>query len=222
MGGLMNTILIVEDEKGISDLTRFSLEAAGYQCECAYDGMVAADLIEEKRYDLILLDIMLPKVDGYELIEYIKNYDTPVIFVSAKGQVEDKVKGLRMGAEDYLVKPFEVVELLARVETVLRRFGRGDQKIMVAGAEIYPDSYRVLRNSKEVSLTTKEFELMLLFARNRNIALFRDKIYESVWGGEYLEECRTVDLHVQRLRKKMSWENCIVSVHKIGYRLEDK
>ena len=194
----MNTILIVEDEKGISDLTRFSLEAAGYQCECAYDGMVAANLIEEKRYDLILLDIMLPKVDGYELIEYIKNYDTPVIFVSAKGQVEDKVKGLRMGAEDYLVKPFEVVELLARVETVLRRFGRGDQKIMVAGAEIYPDSYRVLRNGKEVSLTTKEFELMLLFARNRNIALFRDKIYESVWGGEYLEECRTVDLHVQR------------------------
>ena len=218
----MNTILIVEDEKGISDLTRFSLEAAGYQCECAYDGMVAADMIEENKYDLILLDIMLPKVDGYELIEYIKNYDIPVIFVSAKGQVEDKVKGLRMGAEDYLVKPFEVVELLARVETVLRRFGRGDQKIVVAGAEIYPDSYRVIRNNEEVSLTTKEFELMLLFARNRNIALFRDKIYESVWGGEYLEECRTVDLHVQRLRKKMNWENHIVSVHKIGYRLEDK
>lgn len=218
----MNTILIVEDEKGISDLTRFSLEAAGYQCECAYDGMAAADMIEENKYDLILLDIMLPKVDGYELIEYIKNYDIPVIFVSAKGQVEDKVKGLRMGAEDYLVKPFEVVELLARVETVLRRFGRGDQKIVVAGAEIYPDSYRVIRNNEEVSLTTKEFELMLLFARNRNIALFRDKIYESVWGGEYLEECRTVDLHVQRLRKKMSWENYIVSVHKIGYRLEDK
>ena len=218
----MNTILIVEDERGISDLTRFSLEAAGYQCECAYDGMVTADMIEEKKYDLILLDIMLPKVDGYELIEYIKNYDIPVIFVSAKGQVEDKVKGLRMGAEDYLVKPFEVVELLARVETVLRRFGRGDQKIVVAGAEIYPDSYRVIRNNEEVSLTTKEFELMLLFARNRNIALFRDKIYESVWGGEYLEECRTVDLHVQRLRKKMNWENHIVSVHKIGYRLEDK
>ena len=218
----MNTILIVEDERGISDLTRFSLEAAGYQCECAYDGMVAADMIEENKYDLILLDIMLPKVDGYELIEYIKNYDIPVIFVSAKGQVEDKVKGLRMGAEDYLVKPFEVVELLARVETVLRRFGRGDQKIIVAGAEIYPDSYRVIRNNEEVSLTTKEFELMLLFARNRNIALFRDKIYESVWGGEYLEECRTVDLHVQRLRKKMNWENHIVSVHKIGYRLEDK
>ncbi len=218
----MNTILIVEDERGISDLTRFSLEAAGYQCECAYDGMVAADMIEENKYDLILLDIMLPKVDGYELIEYIKNYDIPVIFVSAKGQVEDKVKGLRMGAEDYLVKPFEVVELLARVETVLRRFGRGDQKIVVAGAEIYPDSYRVIRNNEEVSLTTKEFELMLLFARNRNIALFRDKIYESVWGGEYLEECRTVDLHVQRLRKKMNWENHIVSVHKIGYRLEDK
>ena len=218
----MTTILIVEDERGISDLTRFSLEAAGYQCECAYDGMVAADMIEENKYDLILLDIMLPKVDGYELIEYIKNYDIPVIFVSAKGQVEDKVKGLRMGAEDYLVKPFEVVELLARVETVLRRFGRGDQKIVVAGAEIYPDSYRVIRNNEEVSLTTKEFELMLLFARNRNIALFRDKIYESVWGGEYLEECRTVDLHVQRLRKKMNWENHIVSVHKIGYRLEDK
>lgn len=218
----MNKILIVEDEKGISDLTRFSLEAAGYRCECAYDGMVAADMIEENKYDLILLDIMLPKVDGYELLEFIKNYDIPVIFVSAKGQVEDRVKGLRMGAEDYLVKPFEVVELLARVETVLRRFGRGDQKIIVAGADIYPDSYRVIRNGQEISLTTKEFDLMLLFARNRNIALFRDKIYESVWGGEYLEECRTVDLHVQRLRKKMHWENNIVSVHKIGYRLEDK
>lgn len=218
----MNTILIVEDEKGISDLTKFSLEAAGYQCYCAYDGMAAADMIEEKKYDLILLDIMLPKVDGYELIEFIKNFDIPVIFVSAKGQVEDKVKGLRMGAEDYLVKPFEVVELLARVETVLRRFGRGDQKIVVAGAEIFPDSYQVLKDGVPITLTTKEFDLMLLFARNRNIALFRDKIYESVWGGEYSEECRTVDLHVQRLRKKMHWENHIVSVHKIGYRLEEK
>ena len=218
----MVKVLVVDDNMQNSDLLKDVLETWGYKVAIATQGLEVMPLALEFQPDLILLDIMLPKVDGYELIEYIKNYETPVIFVSAKGQVEDKVKGLRMGAEDYLVKPFEVVELLARVETVLRRFGRGDQKIMVAGAEIYPDSYRVLRNGKEVSLTTKEFELMLLFARNRNIALFRDKIYESVWGGEYLEECRTVDLHVQRLRKKMSWENCIVSVHKIGYRLEDK
>jgi len=219
---IMTKVLIVEDEKGISSLIKNSLEASGYDCVCAYDGQEAADMIEKYNYDLILLDIMLPKVDGYELISYIQNYHIPVIFVSAKGSVEDRVKGLKLGAEDYLVKPFEIVELLARVETVLRRYGRGDQKICIAGAEIYLDSFRVTKDDQEINLTSKEFDLMLLFVRNKNIALFRDKIYELVWGGEYSDECRTVDLHVQRLRKKMNWEKIIVSVHKIGYRLEEK
>ncbi len=216
----MIRILIVEDEKPISDLIRLNLQSAGYFCDCAFDGMAAAHKIEENRYDLILLDIMLPEVNGYELMPYIQPYGTPVIFLTAKGRVEDRVKGLKLGADDYLVKPFEIIELLARVETVLRRYNLNQRMIEVDDLVIDTGSRTVKKAGKEISLTKKEYELLLFFIRNKNIALFRDKIYEKIWESDYMGDSRTVDLHVQRLRKKLGWEQKIASVYKVGYRLE--
>ena len=217
----MLKILIVEDEKPINDLIEMNLTEAGYACTCAYDGIQAADILEAgERSDLVLLDIMLPGANGYELLEYIKPLEIPVIFLTAKGSTEDKVKGLRLGADDYLVKPFEIVELLARVETVLRRAGKTQTEITVDDITIDTRSRSVRRGNREIPLTMKEFELLLLFVRNRNIALFRETLYERVWESEYMGDSRTVDLHVQRLRKKLHWEDKIKAIYKVGYRLE--
>lgn len=216
----MIKILIVEDEKPINDLIEMNLSEAGYDCTCAYDGLAAADIIEKERFDLILLDIMLPGANGYELMEYIKPLEMPVIFLTAKGSVQDRVKGLKLGADDYLVKPFEIVELLARVETILRRAGKTQTVITVDDICIDTRAHTVMRGSREIQLTMKEFELLLLFVRNRNIALFRETLYERVWESDYMGDSRTVDLHVQRLRKKLHWEDKIKAIYKVGYRLE--
>ena len=216
----MNRILVVEDEKSINDLIEMNLTEAGYICECAYDGLQAADILERESFDLVLLDIMLPEVNGYELLDFIKPMGIPVIFITAKGSMEDKVRGLRLGADDYLVKPFEIVELLARVEAVLRRAGKTQYEIEVDDLTIDTRSHTVMRGSKPIQLTAKEFELLLLFIQNKNIALFRETIYERIWGGEYMGDSRTVDLHVQRLRKKLHWEDKIKTIYKVGYRLE--
>ena len=180
----MINILIVEDEKPISDLIKLSLKGAGYSCHCVYDGEAAADLLEEQTFDLILLDIMIPYIDGFELMEYIKPLDIPVIFITAMNSVDDKVKGLKMGAEDYIVKPFEVAELLARVEVVLRRFHKTAEIIQV-GESLTVDLRQHIVTSKgeEVALTPKEYDLLVLFAQNPNVALYRETIYERVWGG---------------------------------------
>ncbi|MCI8962480.1 MAG: response regulator transcription factor [Eubacterium sp.] len=216
----MIKILIVEDEVPISNLISMSLEKAGYQCECVFDGMEAADKLEEEYYDLVLLDIMLPKVDGYELMEYIQPMGIPVIFLTAKSNVEDTVKGLEMGAEDYLTKPFEIVELLARVEVVLRRYDKNEQYLRVEEVEVDTRSRTVKKDKKVVRLTNKEYELLIMFIKNKNIALFRDVIYERIWEKDYTGESRTVDLHVQRLKRKLGWEEKIKTIYKIGYRLE--
>ena len=220
MEGKMIKILIVEDEVPISNLISMSLEKAGYQCECVFDGMEAADKLEEEHYDLVLLDIMLPKVDGYELMEYIQPMGIPVIFLTAKSNVEDTVKGLEMGAEDYLTKPFEIVELLARVEVVLRRYDKNEQYLRVEEVEVDTRSRTVKKDKKVVRLTNKEYELLIMFIKNKNIALFRDVIYERIWEKDYTGESRTVDLHVQRLKRKLGWEEKIKTIYKIGYRLE--
>lgn len=218
----MIKILVVEDEKPISSLIRMSLSKAGYTCTCVYDGIAAADLLESERFDLILLDIMLPGIDGFELMEYIRPLDMPVIFLTAKNSVNDKVKGLRMGAEDYLVKPFEIIELLARVETVLRRYHKVDSVIEIGGLMIDTRSMSVRRGGKDIPLTRKEYELLLLFVRNPGTALYRETIYERVWDSDYMGDSRTVDLHVQRIRKKVGWEDRLQAVYKVGYRLEAK
>lgn len=216
----MNKILIIEDEKAINELIRISLSDVGYLCKCAYDGLQGADLIEKESFDLILLDIMLPKIDGYELMEYIYPLNIPVIFLTAKADVKDRVKGLKMGAEDYIVKPFEIIELLARVETVLRRFDKVSRYLSVYDVSVDTLSRIVKKGNQVINLTVKEYELLLLFLQNKNIALFRDRIYELIWQENYRGDSRTVDLHVQRLRKKIGLEDKIVSVYKIGYRLE--
>ena len=216
----MIKILIVEDEEPIRNLIRLALRKAGYSTVCAEDGMAAADRLEEETFDLILLDVMLPQVDGFELMEYIRPSGTPVIFITAKNSVTDRVRGLRMGAEDYLVKPFEILELLARVEVVLRRFKKTDAVLEVGGLHIDTISHRVQRGMEEIPLTPKEYELLLLFARNPNTALYRETIYERVWGGEYIYGSKTVDLHVQRLRRKVGWDHRLRAVNKVGYRLE--
>lgn len=216
----MVKILIAEDEEPIANLIRMNLKKAGYACECAYDGQEAADRMEEGHYDLLLLDIMLPKINGYELMEYAKSIQLPVIFITAMDSTENKVTGLKMGAEDYLAKPFEIVELLARVEAVLRRCNKIGRMLHILDVDIDLSSRTVMQDNQQILLTLKEYELLLFFARNPNIALYREVIYEQVWEKEYTGDSRTVDLHVQRLKKKLGWDKHICAVYKIGYRLE--
>ncbi len=216
----MIKILIVDDEKPICDLIDLNLSSAGYQCSTALDGLEALDKIENETYDLILLDIMLPGADGYDIMEYIRPLGIPVIFITAKHEVKDRVKGLKLGADDYLVKPFDVVELVARVEAVLRRYNKTEQKLKAGDVTVDLEAHRVTKAGRPVTLTNKEFGLLVLFIRNKNVALFRETLYEKVWEEEYYGDSRTLDLHVQRLRKKLGWEHSLVAVYKVGYRLE--
>lgn len=216
----MIRILIAEDEEPIANLLQKNLSRAGYDCIWAPDGQKAADLMEREGIDLVLLDVMLPEINGYELMEYARELMIPVIFLTALGTTKDKVKGLKMGADDYLTKPFEIVELLARVEAVLRRYHKTENRFQVFDILIDTASRQVTRNGEAIPLTMKEFDLLLLLVRNRNIALYRETIYENVWGGEYMGQSRTVDLHIQRLKKKLNWDSEITAVYKVGYRLE--
>ena len=216
----MVRILAVDDERPITELLRLSLSRAGYTCVCAYDGIEAANLIEKETFDLILLDIMLPGIDGFELMDYIRTTGIPVIFLTAKNAVSDRVKGLRMGAEDYIIKPFDILELQARVEGVLRRHGKLETLLTVGDLSINTVSMQVMKRGEEISLTRKEYELLLLFARNIGVVLSKNTIYERVWGGEYPENTRTVELHIQRMKKKVGWDDKIKPVYGMGYRLE--
>ncbi len=217
----MNKILIVEDEPAIANLIHTALEGPDYRCAWAADGLAACDFLERDPFDLVLLDIMLPGADGYEVLDYCRSLEVPVIFLTAKGTVEDRVKGLRRGAEDYITKPFELMELLARVETVLRRCGKTGRVLSLPpDIQIDTAARTVCRGGVPVALTAKEYELLLLFVQNKNVALYRDRIYEKVWGDEYLGDTRTVDLHIQRMRKKLGLEKRLVAVYKVGYRLE--
>lgn len=214
----MNKILIVEDEEAIANLIKLNLQHAGYSCEVANDGITGADRLAEASFDLCLFDIMLPGIDGYELLDYAKSLGIPVIFLTAKGETMDKVKGLRLGADDYITKPFEIIELLARVENVLRRFHKVEQEIYTGDLEINVPGRTVKKGGRNIELTCKEFDLLLLFVRNPDRALYREMIYEQVWDSPYMGDSRTVDLHVQRLRKKAGLEKQIESVYKVGYR----
>ena len=218
----MIKILIVDDEKPICDLIDINLSAAGYDCTAVQDGIEAIDLIDKNKdgYDLILLDIMLPGADGYDIMEYIRPLGIPVIFITAKHEVKDRVKGLKLGADDYLVKPFDVVELVARVEAVLRRYNKMAKQVRVGDVVVDMEARRVMKAGRLVELTNKEFGLLKLFVENKNVALFRERLYEKVWEEEYFGDSRTLDIHVQRLRKKLGWEHNLVAVYKVGYRLE--
>ena len=219
MGNCMYRILIVEDEIAIAELIEMNLKQAGFACEYALDGEVAALKIEENSYDLILLDIMLPKINGYELMEYIEPTGIPVIFISAKESVKDKIKGIKMGADDYIVKPFDISEVLARVEMVLRRYGKGSTKLTFKDIVIDPNTREVKKGEKLVSLTPKEYELFLFLVQNKNNLLFREDLFEAVWQMDYVGNSRTLDLHIQRLRKKLDLKDEIKTVFRMGYKL---
>ena len=215
----MIRILVVEDEKPISDLIRLNLRKEGYDCTPVYDGLDAIDMIDQERFDLVLLDVMLPGADGFEVMEYIRPLEIPVIFITARSAIDDRLKGLTSGAEDYMIKPFDPKELLARVNIVLRRYDKTDKILTLGNLIVNTESNEVKKNGEIIKLTPKEFEMLVLFLRNKNITLYRDKIYESVWGGDNDEETRTVDLHVQRLRKKAGLKNSLVTVYNIGYKI---
>ncbi|MEG1010230.1 MAG: response regulator transcription factor [Ruthenibacterium sp.] len=218
----MQPILIVDDEIAITRLISLVLTQAGYPCVTANSGTAAANEIEQHRFDLVLLDIMLPEIDGYELIEYAKQYEIPAIFITAKTDVVDRVKGLRMGADDYIVKPFEPAELVARVETVLRRTGRANCLLRAGQVTLDPATRLVQMQGKEVSLTPKEFELLSLLMRNCGKTLYRDYLFDTVWGEEADDismRTRTLDTHIQRLRRKLCWGKKIETLRKVGYLL---
>lgn len=214
-------ILVVEDEAPIRDLISINLQLVGYEVFTAEDGIVAENFLEKQKVDLILLDVMIPGIDGFSLIEKIKKHNIPVIFVTAKESVLDRVKGLRLGADDYIIKPFETIELLARIEVVLRRYHKNNNIIKFKNIEVDTKQRSVKLNDKEVYLTVKEYELLVLLLQNKNIALSRDQILDRVWGFEYGGETRTVDIHIQRIREKLDLKNNIKTVFKVGYRLEE-
>lgn len=218
----MIKILIVEDERPISDLIKMNLEDAGYDCSCAYDGLEAANILESHSFDLILLDIMLPHINGYELLDYIKPLQIPVIFLTAKSDLKNRVKGLVSGAEDYIIKPFEITELLARIQVVLRRFHKSERVLAFHDLIIDLDKKTVEKNGTDIDLTPKEFDLLVYFVRNKDVVLYRDKIYETVWETEYDGSTRTLELHIQRLRKKTGLEKHLKTLYKSGYCLDSK
>ncbi len=216
----MRKILIAEDDEAISHLLDMDLRDQGYLCVCAMDGKQAADLLERQRFDLILLDIMLPEIDGYELLEYIRPMDIPVIFLTAKSAVKDRIQGLKLGADDYITKPFQSGEVAARVEAVLRRYGKTAKELTFADVTLRLDSRKAYQNGVEIELTVKEFDLLAELIQNRNVAQYRSRLYEKVWKEPFTGDTRTLDTHIQRLRKKLGWEDRIKTVFRIGYRLE--
>jgi DNA-binding response OmpR family regulator len=215
----MPRILIIEDDASISHLIDTTLRGEGYQCTCALDGKTGADLLEAGGYDLVLLDLMLPEISGYTLLEYIRPTGIPVIVISAMGQVGDRIRGLKMGADDYLVKPFQIGELVARVESVLRRTKKDSGVLRCGDVTVDTNSRTVWKDGQEVELTVKEFDLLAILLGHKNVALSRSFLYESVWQDEYTGQTRTLDNHIQRLRKKLDWNDVIQTVFRIGYRL---
>ncbi len=216
----MGSILVVEDEKTIADLIGITLESIGLSCVKAYDGNQAADWIETQSFDLILLDVMLPGIDGFSLMEWIRPTGTPVIFLTARDSIEDRVCGLRLGAYDYIMKPFAAEELIARVEGVLRHTGRRGTVLKLWDVEIDPEYHTVTKAGESVSLTPHEYDLLLTLVHNRGIALYRSVLFERVWGMDADPSNRTLDTHISRLRHKLNWEDKIRTVPRVGYMLE--
>lgn len=214
----MAKILIVEDERPINDLIKFNLELVGHECGQVFDGQEGLDEALKEKYDLIILDVMLPKYSGFEIIEYIE--DTPVIFVTARSGAEEKIKGLRLGADDYITKPFNIIELVERVKAVLRRTKADLKFFEFDGIRVQFDDRRVYKNGEEIFLKPREFDLLEVLINNRNLALSREKLLDLVWEFDYEGDTRTVDVHIQRLRSKLDISDRIKTVYKTGYRFE--
>ncbi len=214
----MAEILIIEDEKAINDLIKFNLELVGHECFQVYDGDAGLKEAIKSRYDLIILDVMLPEYSGFEIMEYIE--ETPVIFVTAKASSHDKIKGLRLGADDYIAKPFDIIELVERVKAVLRRTKADSAHFEFDDIRIEFDNRRVYKSGEEIQLKPREFDLLEVLVNNRNLALSREKLLRLVWEFDYEGDTRTVDVHIQRLRQKLGIAGRIQTVYKTGYRFE--
>lgn len=221
---MKNKILVIEDEQLISDLICMNLDAAGYETAALYDGRTAEQYLKDlgaDSADLALLDIMLPERDGFELLGSFQSCGIPVIFLTARADIASKVRGLKLGAEDYIVKPFEILELLVRVEKVLERTGKLKPQLVCGSLVVDLRSRRVCENGREVPLKPMEFNLLTVFLKNRNIVLGRDRLLDMVWGSDYYGETRTVDVHIAKLRKKLGSCQAIHTVPKAGYIFED-
>lgn len=224
----LTKILVVEDDPSILELICMNLEAAGYRWMSFSDGDMTEAFLKEKDWPgkeeeiaLAIVDIMLPGKDGFALMEDFQRKKIPVIYLTARADVDSKVRGLKGGAEDYMVKPFEIRELLARVEKVLERTGKVRQKLVIRDVVIDREKHVVTQNGKEVMLKPMEYELLLLLAQYRNVAFSREELIKRLWGTDYLGESRTIDVHIGRLRKKLKLYDSIKTIPKIGYRLED-
>ncbi len=215
----MANILIVEDEKPISDLISIHLQMTGHRCVQAYCGRNALALARDNVYDLMLLDIMLPDVDGFSVMEKIR--DIPAIFLTARHDTTDKVRGFTLGADDYITKPFEVTELLLRVQAVLRRTQKTEASYTSNDLTVRFDSRQAFLHGEPVDLTLQEFNLLQILIENRNIALTRQRLLTEAWGINFMGESRTVDVHIQKLRKKLELEDRINTIYKVGYRFEE-
>lgn len=227
----MATILVVEDDEGIRNLVKMTLEMDGKSVILAGDGAEGIRLVEERgsEIDLVLLDIMLPDADGYEVLGRIRDRHIAVIFMTAKSSVTDRIFGLKMGADDYITKPFEPMELLARVNANLRmqercstQGGGTSDKIRFAGLVVSPSERTVTRDGEEITLTAKEFELFLTLLEHRNQVMTREQLLDSVWGYDFYGGTRTVDMHVGQLRKKLGLHEQLETVYRVGYKLKDK
>lgn len=214
----MAKILIVEDELPINNLIMRNLSLVGHECKQLFDGESAVKEIWDGGYDLVLLDVMLPGLSGFDVIKQIPK--TPVIFVTAKTALNDKLAGLYLGGDDYIVKPFEMLELIARVESVLRRTSTAASEFSVDDITVNYNTKKVTKAGEEIYLTPKEFSLLETLVINRNIALSREKLIELVWMTDFDGDVRTVDVHIQRLRTKLGLENRIKTLYRLGYRFE--
>ena len=216
----MINILIVEDDVNIAKSIEVTVSIVGYGSEICNDGKSAVDAVKSGKFDLVLLDVMLPEMNGFEVLEHIKSCGIPVIFLTALGDVAEKIKGLRLGAEDYIVKPFEAMELIARIEVVLRRFDKSESTLCYGNINVDVNKHTVLKDGKAVDLTPKEFALLVFFMQNIDIAISRERLLSAVWGYEFEGESRTVDIHIQQIRKKLGLKNRLITIPKLGYRLE--
>ncbi len=215
-------ILVVEDDKAISDLIAINLQYTGYEYTVLSNGIDAEELLEpDHSFDLILLDVMLPGIDGFELMDRIKKYNIPIIFLTAKADVSSKIQGLRGGAEDYIVKPFEMLELLVRIEKILERTGKLNVILHFKDITVNLDDHSVMQAGEEVSLKPLEFDLFVMLVKYKNRTIPRERLLNEIWGMDFVGGTRTVDVHIAQLRKKLNLHDEIRSASKIGYRLEE-
>ena len=215
-------ILVVEDQRDLNRLIVKTLTREGYTVDGCFDGEEALLHLAGAEYDGVILDVMLPKKDGHQVLRELRDQgrDLPVLFLTARDSVADRVRGLRMGACDYIVKPFAPEELLARVDGLMRRTGRRSARLRLWQVEIDPDARQVLRDGRPVELTPREFDLLMVLAQSRGVALYRNVLMERVWGLDSDTGPRTLDLYISRLRKKLGWADKIRTVSGVGYRLE--